>query len=156
MTKISRRDLFKDVGAMGAATILSPLGKTQSGQSGSQQSEFDRIISQSSKSLLQEHENYLIEVTSGEMVVAFDKRYGSIASITRKGDEFGTNYIGNEINTPGVDPSDSRFTGDVVTTVWELLGDFRNARLGQNDIFKMSGRWRRELTSKSSDIRRIG
>lgn len=156
MTKISRRDLFKDVGTMGAATLLNPIGKTQSGQAASQQSVFEQIRAQSSKALLQEHEDYFIQMTAGEMEVTFDKRYGSIASITRRGDPFGTNYMGNEINTPGVEPSDSRFTGDVVTTVWQLVGKYQAARLGQNDIFKMSGKWKKELTAKSPDIRHIG
>jgi hypothetical protein len=89
------------------------------------------------------------------MVVAFDRRYGSIASITRKGDPIGTNFIGNEVNTPGVDPSDSRWTGDLVTTVWELLADWRAPQLGPNQPFQSSGKWKRELTGKSDDIRQV-
>jgi hypothetical protein len=155
--KISRRELFKDVGTASAAALLVTPGVTRRSPSpeGSAQTELQRVLSQSSKTLLAEHEDYQIELAAGEMVVRFDKRYGSISSITRKGDEFATNFVGNEINTPGADASDSRFTGDVVTTVWELNGPFEPARLGQNDIFKMSGRWKRELTAKSSDIRRI-
>ena len=75
--------------------------------------------------MLKQHEDRLVEMTAGQMIVTFDKRYGSISSIKRKADEFTTNYIGNETNTPGVDPSDSRWTGDVVSTVWELLGDWK-------------------------------
>lgn len=155
--KISRRELFKDVGTASAAALLvTPVVAKQSqSQQQSEQSELARVLSQSSKALLAEHENYQLEMTAGEMIVRFDKRYGSISSIARNGDEFGTNYIGNEINTPSLDTSDSRFTGDVVTTIWELNGPLQPARLGQNDIFKMSGRWKRELTSKSADIRRI-
>jgi len=156
--KISRRELFKDVGTAGAAALLANPAVSQQPQSqqANAQSELARVLAQSSRGLLAEHEDYQVELTAGEMLVRFDKRYGSISSITRRGDEFGTNYIGNEINTPGVDTGDSRFTGDVVTTVWELNGPLRPARLGQNDIFKMSGRWKRELTSKSADTRRIG
>lgn len=155
--KISRRELFKDVGTASAGALLAAPGVANRAQSqqGSAPSELERVLSQSSRELLAEHEDYQVELRAGEMVVRFDKRYGSISSITRKGDEFGTNYVGNEINTPGVDPSDSRFTGDVVTTVWELNGPLQPARLGQNDIFKMSGRWKRELTARSNDTRRI-
>jgi hypothetical protein len=157
--KISRRDLFKNAGAVGAATLLNvPMAKveTSSQQSNNQQSQLEKILSQSSKSLLEEHEAYLVELHAGEMIVSFDRRYGSISSIRRKGDEFATNFIGNELNTPGVDASDSRWTGDVVSTVWQLLGDLKPAKLGVNDIFQMSGKWRRELTSKSGDIRHVG
>ncbi len=155
--KISRRELFRDVSAAGAATLLA--GTASAKQSGSQQEEqqerLARILARSSKELLAEHENYQVEMTAGEMIVRFDKRYASISSIKRKGDQFGTNFIGNEINTPGIDPFDSRFTGDVVTTVWALNGPLQPARLGQNDIFKVSGRWRRELTAKSVDVRGV-
>lgn len=154
--KISRRELFKDVGATGAATLLGAYAGTARGaQQTSQPSSLQRALALSSKELLAQHENYQVEVASGRMTVRFDRRYGSISSITRKDDEFGTNYIGNETNTPNVDPSDSRWTGDVVSTVWELLGDWKQSRLGQNDIFKVSGKWKRELTGKSADIRRV-
>ena len=179
--KISRREMMKKAGvaagAAGAATLLSvpivaadpraaqqPGQSRQSGQANgtgqANQAEqdkavMDKILSQSSKTLLAEHEAYFVEITAGDMVATFDKRYGSLRSITRKGDEFGTNFIGNEENTPGVDASDSLWTGDIVSTVWELLGDWRNARLGQNDVFKMSGKWKREFTGKSADIRQV-
>lgn len=157
--KLSRRDLFRNAGAVGAVTLLNvPMANAQSTvqQSATQQSQLEKILSQSSKALLEAHEAYLVEVQAGDMIVAFDKRYGSISSIRRKGDEFATNYIGNELNTPGVDPSDSRWTGDVVSTVWQLSGDWKPAKLGVNDIFQMSGKWRRELTAKSADTRQVG
>ena len=66
-----------------------------------------RNCAQSSLELLKEHENYIATLEAGEMIVQFDLRYGSISSITRKNDPFETNYIGNEINTPGVDPANS-------------------------------------------------
>jgi hypothetical protein len=167
-------------GAAGAATLLSvPIVKgwpsawdaaaqsSQSAQPGQSsqaapanqaaqdKAVMDKILSQSSKTLLAEHESYFVGIGAGDMLATFDKRYGSLRSITRKGDEFATNFIGNEENTPGVDPSDSLWTGDVVSTVWELLGDWRNARLGQNDVFRMSGKWKREFTGKSADIRQV-
>ncbi|HKS81743.1 MAG TPA: DUF5695 domain-containing protein [Candidatus Acidoferrales bacterium] len=176
--KISRREMMKKAGvaagAAGAASLLSvPLvgaqpvqtgqsGQTaqasqggQAGQSAQEKATLEKILSESSKTLLAEHEEYFVTLTAGDMVAIFDKRYGSLRSITRNGDAFATNYIGNDQNTPGVDPSDSLWTGDIVSTVWRLLGDWQNARLGQNDIFKMSGRWQREFTGKSADIRQV-
>jgi hypothetical protein len=182
--KISRRELMKKAGAAagaaGAATLWSvPLAggrSAQAEQSGAaaqtsqgaqagtgaqakqeaqEKATLERILAQSSKTLLTEHEEYFVTLTAGNLVATFDKRYGSLRSITRKDDELGTNYIGNEENTPGVNAADSLWTGDIVSTVWELLGDWRNAKLGQNDIFRMSGRWKRERTGKSADIRQV-
>ncbi len=150
--KLSRRRLFQGVGAAGAAGFAA--ANAQNPPSG--QPELDKMLAGSSRTLLADHENHLVELTGGDMVVAFDRRYGSIYSITRKSDTLGTNYIGNERNTPGVDASDSLWTGDIVTTVWQLLSDWRVNRLGQNDIFRLSGRWRRESTGRSADIRRVG
>ncbi len=49
------------------------------------------------------------------MIVAFDKRHGTIYSITCDGDPFGTNFLGNSENA---NQSDPHWTGDLVTTVW--------------------------------------
>ena len=153
--KLSRRELFKKVGAAGAVTLLNvPLGAQQSGKD-RPSSPFQQILDHSSKELLAEHEQYLVEIQTAKLIATFDRRYGSIASIRRKTDELGTNYIGNETNTPGVNPADSRWTGDVVSTVWRLLGDWQAAKIGLHDIFKMSGEWRRELSGQSGDIRQI-
>jgi hypothetical protein len=153
--------MLKNVGVAGAAgALLSGPGVpllTARAQNSAQEPLPDPQLERSSVELLREHEDYATVLEAGEMVVQFDRRYGSISSITRKNDPLQTNYIGNEINTPGVDPSDSRWTGDVVSTVWKLTSDQwgKDARLGQNDVFRMSGEWRRELTGKSSDNRRV-
>ena len=156
--RISRRELLKDVGAASATTLLA-VGSGKAKPAGALQSEKtaqgEGLLSLPSRTLLERHENHLEQLVAGEMVVAFDRRYGSIASITRKGDPIGTNFIGNEVNTPGVDPSDSRWTGDLVTTVWELLADWRAPQLGPNQPFQSSGKWKRELTGKSDDIRQV-
>jgi hypothetical protein len=90
------------------------------------------------------------------MVVTFDRRFGSIFSITRKGDALATNFVGNQLNTPGVDLSNSRFTGDVVTCVWDVT-DTNPAHRDwtPRSNFVLKGRWRRELTGRSGDIRRV-
>lgn len=177
--KISRRELLKNASAAGTAALVTlpvaaaasappkagshasagpppnGMGQSSSQQAAEQEAQLARVLAQSSKDLLAQHEDYQLELTAGEMIVRFDKRFGSISSITRKGDEFGTNFIGNEINTPGLDLANTRFTGDVVTTVWALNGPLKPAALGQNDIFRVSGKWKRELTTKSADIRRL-
>src|ERR1700733_15294099 len=91
------------------------------------------------------------------MIVAFDRRYGSIFSITRKHDPLATNFIGNESNTPGVDPLNSRWTGDLVTAVWDVT-DTNPAHRSWSPRanFVLKGKWRREVTGRSGDIRRVG
>jgi len=153
--KISRRDLLRQVGMAGATGVFltGPGASLLAAQELESQEEQPQ---KSSLELLKEHEDYVAVLECGEMLVRFDRRYGSISSITQKGDPLETNYIGNEINTPGVDPSDSRWTGDVVSTVWELTNDdWNHARIGLNDVFHMSGKWRREVTGRSGDNRRM-
>jgi Family of unknown function (DUF5695) len=154
-TKITRRDMLRNVGAVGATGVLLS-GPGASLLAAETPAEQQLEQSPSSIDLLKAHENYTATITAGEMIVQFDLRYGSISSITRKNDPFQTNYIGNEINCPGVNPADSRWTGDVVSTVWELnTSDWKNAKINLNDVFRYSGKWRRELTGKSEDIRRV-
>jgi hypothetical protein len=102
------------------------------------------------------HENPLVELAAEDMIVVFDRRYGSISSIARKGDPLGTNFIGNEQNTPGVDLSNSRWTGDLVTQVWDVTDTnpaHRNWSPRSNFVLK--GKWRPELTGRSGDIRQV-
>jgi Family of unknown function (DUF5695) len=158
MSHISRRDLLRNAGAAGAAGILLN-GASPALAAAAPANQAEAAPAQSpvsSLELLRAHEDHTFVLEAGEMIVHFDRRYGSITAITRKSDALQTNYIGNEINVPGVDPSDSRWTGDVVSTVWQLTtDDWKNFRLGQNDVFRMSGRWKRELTGKSGDVRRV-
>jgi Family of unknown function (DUF5695) len=97
----------------------------------------------------------IVQLSAGEMVVEINTGYGSIHSIRKKGGSLGTNFIGNPENTPGVDPSDSRWTGDLVTTVWDL----ENIHWDKVDLtggsFQLSGKWQEELTGRSADIRKV-
>ena len=170
--RISRRELLRDMGAAGAATLLAVGSVRQSlpaeelaaeGQSG-QPSSHPLPQSMPSEAPSPPLSNLprvprsedLVEIRAGEMVVAFDRRYGSISSITRKGDSLRTNFIGNEFNTPGVDISNSRWTGDLVTAAWEVT-DTKPAHRNwtPRSSFVLKGRWRRELTGRSADIRRV-
>jgi Family of unknown function (DUF5695) len=155
--KVSRRRLLQGMGAAGTAgMIAAQSANAQSEQGPSNESELDKLLAEPSRTLLAEHEDHLFQLEGPDMVVVLDRRYGSIHSITLKSDPMQTNYIGNEQNTPGVDTSDSLWTGDIVTTVWSLLSNWRATRLGQNDIFHSSGKWQRESTGRSADLRRIG
>jgi len=115
-----------------------------------------KSVSRKSQAPLGAQENPLVELTAGDMIVAFDRRYGSISSITRKGDPLGTNFIGNEQNTPGVDVSNSRWTGDMVTHVWDVTDtNPAHRNWSPRSSFVLKGKWRPELTGRSGDIRQV-
>ncbi len=170
--RISRRELLRDLGAASATTLLaagsarqkvSAEGLPVEGQTGQPSS---HPLPQSTPNekpspILPNlpkgpRSDDLVEISAGEMVVAFDRRYGSISSITRKGDSLRTNFIGNEYNTPGVDVANSRWTGDLVTAVWDVT-DTNPAHRNwtPRSGFVLKGRWKRELTGRSADTRRV-
>ena len=97
----------------------------------------------------------LVRLTAGKMIVEFDKRSGSIYSIKEKKGKFDTNYIGNVENIPGTDPSGSIWTGNIVSTIWELEHPQKPVVLIPSFSFRPSGKWRRELTGRSGDIRKV-
>src|ERR1035437_10152250 len=124
--QMTRRDLLQNVGIMGATTLLSAAsGKARPGADGfiqaAQTGQPETLPPQIAfRAPVAPSPDDLVGLSSGDMIVTFDRRYGSIYSITRKGDPFGTNFIGNELNTPGFDDSNSRWTGDLVTSVWNV------------------------------------
>ncbi len=133
--RITRRELLRDVGAVGTTTLLAvgsamalPAADSLSQAAGAEspapqvpQSHGDaKSVSAASQVSLGAHENPLVELAAEDMIVAFNRKYGSISSIARKGDTLGTNFIRNEQNTPGGDVSNSRWTGDLVTHVWDV------------------------------------
>ena len=90
--RITRRELFKDVGAAGATTLLAVRsGKAK--PAGDLQSENalkgEGPLCLPSRTLPAQNENHLVHLTAGDMLVVFDRRYGSIASITKQGDALG-------------------------------------------------------------------
>jgi hypothetical protein len=169
--RITRRDLLKDVGAVGAGTLLGagvsttklPAEAPAAAQTGQpptypfpQTANSEKATIVSSHNPAAPHKDDLAELITGDMIVAFDCRYGSIHSITRKGDPYGTNFIGNGINTPGVDVSNSRWTGDLVTAVWEVTDrNPAHSHWTPRANFALKGNWRLELTGRSGDIRQV-
>lgn len=95
--------------------------------------------------------DHSVRLEAGDMIVTFDRRFGWIRSITQRGCRFGTNYVGNLENIRGLDPMDSRWTGDIITTVFESHEvDPKFIWIGTD-----TATWRRELTGRSGDIRQV-
>ena len=170
--RMTRRELLWDIGAAGATTLLAVgPGKTrlsaeelaleaQTGQPSShpspQEAPGKQPASLHSRVLAGPRAEDLVELASGQMIVAFDRRYGSISAITGKGDSLATNFLGNELNTPGVDVSNSRWTGDLVTAVWDITDpNPAHRRWTPRANFVLKGKWKQELTGRSGDIRRV-
>jgi len=97
----------------------------------------------------------LVRLSAGRMIVEIDKRNGCLYSIREKEGKFGTNYIGSTENVPGSSPADPVWTGNVVSTVWELAQPPRPLVFIPSFSFRPSGQWRRESTGRSADIRKV-
>ena len=97
----------------------------------------------------------LVRLAAGRMVIEFDKRNGAVYSMTEKEGRFGTNYIGNPDNAPGTGPADAFWTGNILSTVWELKSPVPPLVLIPSFSFRPSGAWRRESTGHSGDIRKV-
>lgn len=97
----------------------------------------------------------LIRLTNDRMSVELDARTGAIYSVREAKGRFNTNYFGNPSNNPGAAYDDPAWTGNVVSTTWELESPQRPVVLIPSFSFRPSGRWRQESTGRSSDIRRV-
>lgn len=100
-------------------------------------------------------EDFIARLAGARMVVEFDRRTGSLYSLRETGGKFGTNYLGNPANHPGSAYDDPAWTGNVVATVWELDLPEKPVVLIPSFSFRPSGRWRRESTGNSGDIRSV-
>lgn len=150
--RITRRELFKDVGAAGATSLIA----VSSDKLKVTPSDERNVLAARAGSASLPARDDMVTIPAGEMVVSFSKKYGAIMSLTQKGDPFGTNFIGNESNTPGVDVSNSRWMGDVVATAWEITdANPAHQNWTPESQFPLHGRWREEVTGRSSDIRRV-
>lgn len=152
--KSTRRNLLKGLGAIGAVAaggafnagapdaplIQGPLHRDRAGSEAQ-----DRRTNRES----------LVELISGGMRVAFDKRLGTLYSVTHDSDPLGTNFLGNSVNTEGIQAGDTHWTGDVVTTIWDLdTSDWvREMPTVPGVPLRRSGRWRSESTLESDDNR---
>ena len=89
------------------------------------------------------------------MIVTFDRRNGTIYSITDAHDALETNFLGNSDNTLGVKSADTHWTGDVVTTTWELKTPEWIREQESSVPYRISGKWKRESTLASPDVRKV-
>ena len=95
----------------------------------------------------------LVELSSGEMVVAFDRARGVIHSITSKADPLGTNFVANAENMRRV--PEGRAFGDLVTTVWEVRDPAKLKTDVDGGSYQTSGGWKSETTGQSADTRKV-
>ena len=98
----------------------------------------------------------LHRLESSSLIVEFDKDRGIIHSIRAKGDPLGTNFLGNPQNTGTRPPLDPHWTGDMVTAAWILnTPDWvREQSPEPGAVHPRSGKWHKETTIASGDIRR--
>jgi hypothetical protein len=148
--KLTRRELLKDFGAIGVAGSV-----TGTSLLGSVPTE-DPTADMGAQSRRTNHES-LVEITAGKMKIVFDNRLGILYSITQEGDPLATNFLGNSDNTDGIRAGDTHWTGDVVTTLWELTTSdwVREMPTMPGVPMRRSGQWRNESTLNSDDIRKI-
>jgi len=100
-------------------------------------------------------DGFLVRLANSRMIVEFDRRTGALYSLREADGRFGTNYLGNPTNYPGTAHDHPAWTGHVVSTTWEPDLPERPLVLIPSFSFRPSGKWRRESTGNSSDIRRI-
>ena len=96
----------------------------------------------------------LVRLANSQMIVEFDKRTGALYSL-REAEGRSTNYIGNTTNHPGTAYDNPTWTGHIVSTVWELDIPEQPVVLIPSFSFRPSGRWRKESTGDSADIRSV-
>jgi len=97
----------------------------------------------------------LVSLSSRKMIAEFDKRTGAVYSLTEKNGKLKTNYVGNPENVPGENALDSFWTGNVVSTVWELKAPEVPLVEIPSFSFKPSGTWRQESSGHSGDTRKV-
>lgn len=110
------------------------------------------LLAQADKAPAQEN---LVRLSNSRMVAEFDQRTGTLYSLREAKGRFDTNYFGNPANYPGAAYDDPAWTGNVVSTTWELNAQERPLVLIPSFSFRPSGRWRQESTGRSADIRRV-
>jgi hypothetical protein len=100
-------------------------------------------------------EEEFIRLANDRMIVEIDGRTGALYSVREAKGRFATNYFGNPANNPGAAYDDPAWTGNVISTTWELDTSERPLVLIPSFSFRPSGRWRQESTGRSGDIRRV-
>ncbi|HTS37351.1 MAG TPA: DUF5695 domain-containing protein [Candidatus Solibacter sp.] len=141
---LSRRLLLKSMGTAGLAAMVPDIAANGTSTCPSSP-DTSRTTAKSD----------LVRLSSSRMVATFDRRIGTLYSITEAHDALGTNFLGNSDNTLGIANHDTHWTGDVVTTIWELKTAEWIREQESFAPYRVSGKWKRESTLASSDIREV-
>ena len=144
-SNLSRRHLLKSIGTAGFASLVPGLAATEA-------SPLPHSISAVSRAT---NKSDVVRLSSGRMIASFDHRNGTLYSITAANDPLATNFLGNSDNTLGIQNGDTHWTGDVVTTIWELKTAEWIREQESFVPYRISGKWKRESTLESPDIRKI-
>jgi hypothetical protein len=145
-SKLSRRHLLKSIGTAGVASLVGDVASAETGAPSLSIPPASRATNKSD----------LVRLSSDRMVATFDRRNGTLYSITAPRDALGTNFLGNSDNTLGVKSADTHWTGDVVTTIWQLYTPDWIREQESFVPFRISGKWKRESTLSSPDVRKVG
>ena len=143
---LSRRSVLKSIGTAGLAAMVPEVAATQA-------SPVSQPIPATSRAAQKPD---LVQLSSGRMVATFDRRNGTLFSITAPNDALRTNFLGNSDNTLGIHNGDTHWTGDVVTTIWKLKSDKWIREQESFVPYYVSGKWKGESTLASPDIRKVG
>jgi hypothetical protein len=144
--KFSRRQVLKSIGTAGVASLVTDVRADEKAVPSPSIPPASRATDKSE----------LVRLSSGRMVVTFDRRNGTLYSLSEAHDRLGTNFLGNSDNTLGIKSADTHWTGDVVTTIWELKTAEWIREQESFVPYRISGRWKRESTLASPDIRQVG
>ena len=144
-SNLSRRHLLKSIGTAGLATLVPDVAAAPAPPL----SHPAPAASRATKSA------DLVQLSAGRMIVTFDRRNGTLYSITAAHDALGTNFLGNSDNTLGIENGDTHWTGDVVSTVWELKTAEWIREQESFVPYRISGKWKRESTLASPDVRKV-
>jgi hypothetical protein len=144
-SNLSRRHLLKAIGTAGVAAIVPDVGASEKSASSHLMPAASRATKKSD----------LVRLSSGNMIATFDRRNGTFYSITAPRDTLGTNFLGNSDNRLGVGNGDTHWTGDVVTTIWQLKTSEWIREQESFVPYRNSGKWKHESTLASPDIRKV-
>src|SRR5207244_199581 len=100
-SKLSRRHLLKSIGTAGVASLVAEVAAAET-------SALSHSIPPASRAT---NKSDLVRLSSGRMIVRFDRRNGTVYSISDARDALGTNFLGNSDNTLGIKSADTHWTG---------------------------------------------
>ena len=141
----SRRQLLKSIGTAGIATLVPEVASAQMAAASHTIAAASRLTKKPD----------LVRLASERMIVTFDRRNGTLYSITGAHDKLGTNFLGNSDNTLGIQNGDTHWSGDVVTTIWKLKTPEWIREQESFVPYYISGKWKCESTLASADIRKV-